>query len=101
MSPGGKRVVKKLSDAEVAAALERLDGWTLEGGAIRRLYTFKTFQDGIRFVDRVAVEADAMDHHPDIDIRYTAIVVTLSTHSAGGLTRKDFELAERIDVAVR
>ena len=56
-------------------------------------------QDGVeyRFVDRAAVEADAMDHHPDIDIRYTTVVMTLSTHSAGGLTTKDVELAAKID----
>jgi 4a-hydroxytetrahydrobiopterin dehydratase len=92
---------KQLTETEVASALKRLEGWTLEGQTIRKLYTFKAFADGIRFVDRVAVEADEMDHHPDIDIRYTTIVVALSTHSAGGLTPKDFELAERIDRATR
>ncbi len=89
--------VKKLSEAEIAKALERLDGWERDGGSIRKLYTFKTFAEGIRFVDRVAVEADAQDHHPDIDIRYTTVVMTLSTHSAGGLTNKDTALAARID----
>jgi 4a-hydroxytetrahydrobiopterin dehydratase len=59
--------------------------------------TCPTFAEGIRFVDRVAVEADARDHHPDIDIRYTAVTLALSTHSAGGLTRQDFDLAGRID----
>ena len=88
---------KKLAEAEVAKALQRLDGWEREGSAIRKLYTFKTFAEGIRFVDRAAVEADAMDHHPDIDIRYTTVVMTLSTHSAGGLTTKDVELAAKID----
>ncbi len=52
-------------------------------------------------MDRVAAAADALDHHPDIDIRYTTITLVLSTHSAGGLTRKDFELAERIEQAAR
>jgi 4a-hydroxytetrahydrobiopterin dehydratase len=89
--------VKKLTEAETTKALQRLDGWEREGAAIRKLYTFKTFAEGIRFVDRVAVEADAKDHHPDIDIRYTTVVMTLSTHSAGGLTGKDVELAATID----
>jgi 4a-hydroxytetrahydrobiopterin dehydratase len=89
--------VKKLGEAEIAKALQRLDGWEREGQAIRKLYTFRTFAEGIRFVDRVAEEADAKDHHPDIDIRYTTVVMTLSTHSAGGLTAKDVELAAKIE----
>lgn len=89
--------VKKLSEAEIVKALQKLDGWEREGASIRKLYTFKTFAEGIRFVDRAALEADAMDHHPDIDIRYTTVVLTLSTHSAGGLTTKDVELAAKID----
>ena len=88
---------KKLSEAGIAKALQRLDGWERDGAVIRKLYTFKTFAEGVRFVDRVAVEADARDHHPDIDIRYTTVVMALSTHSAGGLTAKDVELAGRID----
>lgn len=88
---------KKLTEAEIAKALARLDGWERDGQALRKLYTFKTFAEGIRFVDRVAVLADAADHHPDIDIRYTTVVTTLSTHSAGGLTAKDVALAEQID----
>ena len=88
---------KTLGEREIAKALERLEGWERDGETIRKLYTYKAFADGIRFVDRVAVAADAMDHHPDIDIRYTTVVITLSTHSAGGLTAQDVELAGRID----
>ena len=88
---------KTLGEPEIAKALGRLEGWERDGQAIRKLYTFKAFADGIRFVDRVALEADTMDHHPDIDIRYTTVVMALSTHSAGGLTRKDVQLAEAID----
>ncbi len=87
----------KLGDAEAAAALAKLAGWTRTGDAIVKSYTFATFAEGIRFVDRVAVEADRLDHHPDIDVRWTTVTVTLSTHSAGGLTRMDFELAAVID----
>lgn len=91
----------KLTEQEIVERLKALQGWAREGGAIHKSFTFAKFADGIRFVDRVAVAADALDHHPDIDIRYTTITMTLSTHSAGGLTRKDFELAERIEQEAR
>ena len=89
----------KLTEGEIEAGLRALAGWTRQGGEIRRPYTFKTFAEGIRFVDRVAVLADAVDHHPDIDIRFTTVTMALSTHSAGGLTRKDLDLAAQIDTA--
>ena len=91
----------RLGDEEIGRRLKPLTGWTRQGDAIRKSFSFGKFADGIRFVDRVAVAADAMDHHPDVDIRYTTITMTLSTHSAGGLTAKDFELAERIEQAAR
>jgi 4a-hydroxytetrahydrobiopterin dehydratase len=91
--------VVKLTEEEIAAGLRGLTGWTRQGGEIRKPYTFTTFAEGIRFVDRVAVLADAADHHPDIDIRWTTVAMALSTHSAGGLTRKDLDLAARIDAA--
>ena len=91
----------KLTEQEIVERLKALRGWTQAGNAIRKGYTFAKFSEGIRFVDRVAVAADALDHHPDIDIRYTTITMTLSTHSAGGITPKDFELAERIEQETR
>ena len=91
----------KLTEQEIADGLKRLEGWAREGDAIRKSFSFAAFADGIRFVDRVAVAADAMDHHPDVDIRYTTITMVLSTHSAGGLTHKDFELAEKIEREAR
>jgi 4a-hydroxytetrahydrobiopterin dehydratase len=87
----------KLTDAEIDAGLKKLSGWTRQGDAIEKSYKFKAFQDGIRFVDRVAVKADAADHHPDIDIRYTTVKMSLSTHSAGGLTKNDMQMAAEID----
>ena len=89
----------KLTEQEIASRRKNAPGWTREGDAIRKTFTFGKFADGIRFVDRVAVAADAMDHHPDIDVRYTKITMTLATHSAGGLTAKDFDLAAKIDAA--
>jgi 4a-hydroxytetrahydrobiopterin dehydratase len=87
----------KLSDSEVQTSLQTLPGWSLEGGAIVKTYKFGKFADGIAFVQRVAQAADAMDHHPDIDIRYTRIRVALSTHDAGGITEMDVKLASRVE----
>jgi 4a-hydroxytetrahydrobiopterin dehydratase len=87
----------KLSDAELTKALDSLPGWSREGGAIVKTYKFGKFADGIAFVGLVAREADAMDHHPDIDIRYTKIRVALSTHDAGGITGMDTKLAGKIE----
>jgi 4a-hydroxytetrahydrobiopterin dehydratase len=89
----------RLTEQEIADRLGRLSGWARDGNAIRRSFGFGKFADGIRFVDRVAAAADAMDHHPDIDIRYTTVTMTLWTHSAGGLTARDFDLAAKIDAA--
>ena len=91
----------KLTEPEIVERLKALRGWTRDGNVIRKSFTFPKFAEGIRFVDRVAVAADALDHHPDMDIRYTTVTMALSTHSAGGLTRKDFELAERIEQETR
>lgn len=85
------------SEAQIEERLARLEGWQRTGSEIRRTYTFETFPGAIEFVNRVAGLAEAADHHPDIDIRYTRVTLALSTHSAGGLTGRDFDLAERID----
>lgn len=90
----------KLNDLEVKAGLKQLAGWARAGDTIVRKFRFDTFAAGIRFVDKVAVLADAADHHPDIDIRYTTVTLTLATHSEGGITRKDLELAAKIDASV-
>lgn len=91
----------KLTEADLNAGLLSLPGWERRADIIAKTFTFEKFAEGIRFVDRVAVEADKADHHPDIDIRYTTVTMTLSTHSAGGLTRKDLELAAVIDRLAR
>lgn len=89
----------KLSDLEIQRALGRLPGWARRGDALTKTYTFSTFADGIAFVTRVAKVADARDHHPDIDIRYTKITCLLTTHDAGGVTDSDLRLAEEIEKA--
>ncbi len=88
---------QKLSDLEIQRALGSLPGWSRRGDVLTKTYTFEKFADGIAFVGRVAKIADEMDHHPDIDIRYTKITMTLSTHDAGGITGSDLLLAERIE----
>jgi 4a-hydroxytetrahydrobiopterin dehydratase len=87
----------RLSDLEIQRALGSLPGWARRGDVLTKTFTRPTFADGIEFVNRVARAADAADHHPDIDIRYTRITCTLSTHDAGGITEKDLTLARRID----
>lgn len=91
---------QKLSDLEIQRALGGLTGWARRGDALVKTYTFDKFGDGISFVGRVARAADEMDHHPDIDIRYTKVTMSLSTHDAGGITQSDLTLAQKIDNAL-
>lgn len=88
-----------MGNLQIQEELKTLPGWDLRDGAITRLYTFADFKEVMAFVNRVAELAEAADHHPDIDIRYRKVRLTLSTHSAGGLTDKDFRLAREIDAA--
>ena len=89
-----------LSPDEVTAALAGLTDWAGDPTGIERSVQAAGFLDGIRLVDAVADAAEAADHHPDIDIRWRTITFRLSTHSAGGVTAKDFALARRIDQLV-
>ena len=93
-------MASRLSDIEIQRALGARPGWTRRSNALTRTFEVPAFAAGIAFVNRVAVIADKMDHHPDIDIRYTKITFSLSTHSAGGITSRDFALAEAIDDVV-
>lgn len=90
---------QKLSDLEIQRALGGLPGWSRKGEVLTKTFTFDRFADGIAFVDRIARTADEMDHHPDIDIRYTKVTATLSTHDAGGITQSDLKLAQAIETA--
>lgn len=91
----------KLTDTEVERRLPPLAGWTREGDAIKKVFTFAGFPEAISFVDRLAIEAEAADHHPDILINYKRVTLTYSTHSEGGLTTKDFDGAEGADRLAR
>jgi 4a-hydroxytetrahydrobiopterin dehydratase len=91
-------VSELLSQEEIDRALTgELPGWRQEGDTITRSVKADSFMDGIRLVQQVAEVAEDLDHHPDIDIRWTTVTFTLSTHSAGGLTAKDLRLAGDID----
>ncbi|AFM18676.1 pterin-4a-carbinolamine dehydratase [Mycolicibacterium chubuense NBB4] len=86
-----------LTDEQVDAALPELDGWERADGALRRSVKFPAFLDGIEAVRRVAEHAEAKDHHPDIDIRWCTVSFALVTHSEGGITDKDLQMARDID----
>lgn len=88
---------RPLDAAEVERHLEALPGWSSDGTSLRASFVFATFLDAIGAVDAIAADAEAMDHHPDIDIRWRTLHLTLSTHSAGGITAMDIELASRIN----
>lgn len=90
-----------LSDLEIQRALGSLAGWTRRGDTLTKTFSFDRFPDGIAFVHRVAKIAEDMNHHPDIDIRYTKVAMTLSTHDAGGITQSDLDLAGRIESVLR
>ena len=86
-----------LSREEIARRLASLQGWSLDGNAIKKQYTFRDFPEAVHFVDRLVPVAEAADHHPDILINYKRVTLTYSTHSEGGLTEKDFEGANAAD----
>jgi 4a-hydroxytetrahydrobiopterin dehydratase len=85
-----------LSTAEIEAALADLGGWTYTDGALTRTFRFADFVHSVDFVEHLADVAESMKHHPDIDIRYNKVTLHLATHSAGGVTARDVELAEAL-----
>ena len=86
-----------LSDDEIRTALDGLPGWELADGAITRQFRLDGFAGAIAFVVRLSYAAEAANHHPDLDIRYDKVRITLSTHSEGGVTQKDLDLARTIE----
>jgi len=87
----------RLTERQVAAQLKSTKGWKRTGDEIRRTFVHKDFARAMGFVQSVALLAEKMNHHPDIDIRWNKVLLVLSTHSAGGLTEKDFTLAKEIN----
>jgi 4a-hydroxytetrahydrobiopterin dehydratase len=94
-------MAEKLSSPEIRQQLKELSGWELSENTIRKQYVFESFMPAIRFVNRIAELAEAADHHPDITINYRKVTLALSTHSAGGLTQKDFDLAKQAERIVK
>jgi 4a-hydroxytetrahydrobiopterin dehydratase len=90
-------MAERLSDIAIQRELWTLPGWSRRADVITKTFQFRIFLTGIDFVSAIAKVAEAADHHPDIDIRYTKIVCTLSTHSAGGITQKDLDMARQIE----
>lgn len=88
-----------LTDLEIETALYQLTGWTVEGKELVKTFKFSSYLAGIDFVSRLAHAAEAMNHHPDLFVGWRKVTVRLSTHSAGGLTQLDLDLARRADAA--
>ena len=86
-----------LSDITIQRELGSIPGWSRKGDALTRTYQFRNFSAAMEFVNRVADSAEAANHHPDIDIRYSKVTLSLSSHDAGGITQKDLALAKAID----
>jgi len=89
----------KLNAESIRGWLSARKGWKRKANKLTKEFEFESFRDSIVFVNRIATLADGMNHHPDIEVRYATVSVTLSTHDAGGITEKDLDLAEQIDFA--
>jgi len=88
--------VTRLSEREVFAELEKLPGWSIAQGKLHRVFEFRDFRQAFAFMTGVALAAEALNHHPDWSNSWNKVVIDLMTHSAGGLTKNDFELAGKI-----
>ena len=86
-----------LGDDEITSRLANLDGWERDGDAIVKTFKLDDFVGSVGFVDKLVEPAEDMGHHPDVGISWNEVRVTITTHSEGGLTANDFELAKRID----
>ncbi|MCU0537724.1 MAG: 4a-hydroxytetrahydrobiopterin dehydratase [Hydrococcus sp. Prado102] len=86
----------QLTQVEITERLKKIPDWTIEEGQLKRTYEFKNFVDAIAFVNRLVEPAEAAGHHPDLFISYNRVTVSLTTHDAGGITQKDFDLAQII-----
>jgi 4a-hydroxytetrahydrobiopterin dehydratase len=89
--------VSRLSAGDIEVRLRALPGWLLAGDGVAREFLFQDFAEAMRFVNRVADLAEAANHHPDILVRYNRVRLTLTTHDSGGLTARDFDLAQKIE----
>ncbi|HXW15304.1 MAG TPA: 4a-hydroxytetrahydrobiopterin dehydratase [Terriglobia bacterium] len=86
-----------LSNEAIQQGLAKLPGWSYQGKELHKKFTFKSFMPAMEFVNKIAQAAESAGHHPDITINYNVVGISLSTHSEGGVTEKDFNLATKID----
>ena len=99
MQPEEVGAMAKLSKSEVSERLKKLKGWRLDADTIKKEYQLPSFPKAIKFVNQVAEIAEQADHHPDILISFRKVTLRLSTHDEGGITQKDFRLAEQLEEA--
>jgi 4a-hydroxytetrahydrobiopterin dehydratase len=95
----GTRTLEKVNTESIRSWLASHKGWKRQANKLTKDFAFSSFRDSIVFVNRIASVADSHNHHPDIDVRYSTVTVTVTTHDAGGITHKDLDLAEQIDFA--
>ena len=86
-----------MSDDEIGTRLEGAEGWERDGESLRKQFEFGDFNGSVDFINRITPVAEEMNHHPDLAISWSKVTVSLSTHSQGGITESDFELAQKID----
>jgi len=89
----------KLTEAEIKRQLSGLLGWALESGVLKKEFKFKSFDEAMKFMNTLAIVAQKLNHHPDWSNSYNKVFISLTTHSAGGITQKDFEFAKAADKA--
>lgn len=90
-------IMKKLTQEEIQTELQKIVEWDVQGQAISKIFTFNNFKEALVFMNKVGEIAEALQHHPDIDIRYDKVTITLSTHDIGGLSFLDFKSAQKYD----
>jgi len=88
--------LQKLTEQEIAAGLQTLPGWSIANGKLHREFTCRDFAHAFGCMSAVALAAEAMNHHPDWSNSWNKVVVDLTTHSVGGITKRDFELAHKV-----
>ena len=95
-----QQAVEKFSEDQIASGLESHPSWVELNGEIQRTFEFDDFKAAMKFVNSVAEYAERVQHHPDVLIRYNKVTLSVSTHDAGGITQKDFDLAKTSDAFV-
>lgn len=89
--------MSRLDEGQIAKALEQLPGWTVRDGGISKSFEFSSYPDGVLFASACAQLAEQRDHHPDMLLTWRKVCISLSTHSEGGITEKDVDMATRIE----